>query len=221
MFFLMLVFGQVTLPAEIKGTVGSFITIKGQTEGTAIRFVPLSQGIQLFPSNLLTDPKATVAIANKPGRYRILAYSAINNSPTDPAITSVVVTDDIDTKPLPDQLPSQIVESITSIYGGIQDKNKASMAGVLATIYLEGAALCENGITLRAIQGGMTNKAKALEQSNLWVIGSLRPIQEAVERDISFFSKDESAPLQSESVLAIKSRLQGYANLLTSFSRVP
>lgn len=81
----------VELPPEVKGDVGAFVVVRGKTPGDKVVFVPLDPGLNVFPADLLADKKATVVTAAKPGRYRVLAYSAISGDPTDPAVTTVVI----------------------------------------------------------------------------------------------------------------------------------
>ncbi|HEY1191067.1 MAG TPA: hypothetical protein VGE74_25765 [Gemmata sp.] len=81
----------VDVPAEVKGDVGAFVTVRGKTDGAVVRFHPLDAGLNVFPSDLLTDRKATVVSAAKPGRYRLLAYSSVKDDPTEPAIVTVVI----------------------------------------------------------------------------------------------------------------------------------
>lgn len=83
--------GSVTLPAEVRGEVGAFVVIQAQTDGKAVRFVPLDAGLSVFPSELLNNRKVTVVVAAKPGKYRILAYSAAGDEPGEPAFTTVII----------------------------------------------------------------------------------------------------------------------------------
>jgi hypothetical protein len=94
----------VELPAEVAGAPGAFVTVRGKTDGKAVRFVALDPGLNVFPAELLTDRKATVVTATKPGRYRLLAYSSVKDDPTDPAIV-VVVIGEVKPDPNPDPKP--------------------------------------------------------------------------------------------------------------------
>lgn len=81
----------VEVPAEVTGPPGGFIPIRAKTDGKMVRYVPLDAGLNVFPADLLADRKATVVSAAKPGRYRLLAYSAVGDDPTEPATVTVVV----------------------------------------------------------------------------------------------------------------------------------
>lgn len=85
------VFGQeVSLPKEVKGIVGDFIEVPAKAEGL-VRWVPMDQGLRVFPTRLLIDTRTAVVTSQVPGKYRLLAYSAKDNIPSDPVICLVVV----------------------------------------------------------------------------------------------------------------------------------
>ncbi len=107
----------VDIPSEVKGDVGSFITVTGKTEGVTVRFVALDPGLSVFPPNLLTDKKSTVVVAAKSGRYRLLAYSSIKDDPTEPFVVTVVVGDPPPVVPVnpivpPDIKPNEPLKSL-------------------------------------------------------------------------------------------------------------
>lgn len=82
---------DLTLPATVEGEVGAFISVPSETEGTVVQWVVIDPGINLFPSTLLKDTKTAVVTSPRKGRYRLLAYTAIEGVPSEPAITTVVV----------------------------------------------------------------------------------------------------------------------------------
>lgn len=90
------------LPAEVSGTPGQFIVVTAETEGKVVRWVPLDTGLSMIPVGLLKDSKTAVLMAPK-GRYRLLAFTAAGDEPSEPAVT-VIVVDGAPPKP-PDETP--------------------------------------------------------------------------------------------------------------------
>jgi hypothetical protein len=78
------------LPVEVHGTSNSFIVVTAETAGTVVRWVPIDSGLSLLPPQLLRDSKSAVVMAGK-GRYRLLAFTAKGDEPSEPAICLIVV----------------------------------------------------------------------------------------------------------------------------------
>lgn len=83
----------ITLPTEIRAEKGVFTAIKAETDGVVVRWVVLDRGISLLPGEMLRDPKSTVVIGLKVGRFRIAAYTAKDDVPSKLAEAVVIVTD--------------------------------------------------------------------------------------------------------------------------------
>lgn len=89
---LVLFWGQdLTLPEIIKGDVAAFVTVSAETTGKTVKFVALDPGLSVFPPGLLSNPKVTVVSSAKPGVFRLLAYTAAGDMPSDPVICKVVI----------------------------------------------------------------------------------------------------------------------------------
>lgn len=83
----------VTLPATIEGKVGAFIPIRPLTNPTVktIEFVAVDDGLNVFPTGMLSDARSTVVSSASPGRYRLFAYTALGSVPSKPSMTVVIV----------------------------------------------------------------------------------------------------------------------------------
>jgi hypothetical protein len=135
----------IKLPAEIKGEPGAFVAVRADTEGKTVRWVPLTPGLHVFPADLLRDSKATVVSSIRPGKYQLLAYTAKDDEPSDPAITTIVIGTPPDpgpnppgpgpgpNPPEPDTLTKRIREALASDPGTASEK--AKHAAVLAGFY--------------------------------------------------------------------------------------
>ncbi len=81
----------LTLPAEVKGDVTAFIKIPAVTTGKNVQWVSLDQGLNVFPIDQLKDTKTAIVTSARAGRYRMLAYTALADELSEPAICVVVV----------------------------------------------------------------------------------------------------------------------------------
>lgn len=173
---LLLVFAQaaapkVEIPAVIKGEPNNFITILPTTNGKNVKYVYLDKGLNVFPSALLANPIATVVTAPR-GKYRLLAYTALGDVPSEPAVTVINVGEvpdsapfgPFDNKPGPDIGPDdgkkpddkpdnrpvdQLESAIVGIWGGLKNQDKQAPAKVtkLAEIYREAARVAQDTST--------------------------------------------------------------------------
>lgn len=71
---------ELTLPAEVKGVKGKFVTVIAETKATEVTWIveDFYGSIDLFPSELLANKKATVLIASADGRYRLWAVACVD-----------------------------------------------------------------------------------------------------------------------------------------------
>jgi hypothetical protein len=128
----LLALGQLVVPAEVRGEVAEFVTVIGTTEGKVVRYVALDAGLQVFPSSLLANQRATVVTSARPGRYRLLAYTSVADIPTEPVITTVIIGSS--TPPVPPPIDT-LADALGGIYGGSQEKDKAATLARLLTLY--------------------------------------------------------------------------------------
>ena len=78
---------------DIKSKPSQFVTISTSLSGDIVKYVTLDAGLSVFPSELLADKKKTVVVAAKNGVYKILAYTAKDNIPSDPVIINLIISD--------------------------------------------------------------------------------------------------------------------------------
>lgn len=142
------IFAQdISVPTAIKAEIGQFVTITAQTKGEIVQFYAIDPGLAVFPANLLVDKKSTVVTAQKNGVYRVLAYTSIDNKPTAPVLTSIVIggepnplpPDDNRPKPPAPPLTDELTDKIKSVYGADQsptkEKHKKTLHNGLVVVY--------------------------------------------------------------------------------------
>lgn len=85
-------YGQtITLPKEVTGYPGSFIEVPATTDSEIVKWVSITSGLNVFPTDLLKNTKTAVVTSPFPGRYELLAYTAKDNVPSDPAKTIIII----------------------------------------------------------------------------------------------------------------------------------
>ena len=131
---LLLSFGQqVTLPQEIYGQPGAFISIPSVTDCKSVQWVVLDAGLNLFPVELLRDTTTAVVSANSPGKFRVLAYAAKGDVASKPVITTVIIGDP--PEPAPDETTSKLTRELKSLYVSLSEDDKAGKVTKLSGLY--------------------------------------------------------------------------------------
>lgn len=113
----LLLFGQdFQFKPEYKVAPDQFVVITPESGTGIIKYVPLDNGLNVLDNKLLKNPSTLVAIG-KAGKYKVLAYSASNNIPSDPIYFTIVVGD----IPKPN---NELEEILKSVYVADKDANK-------------------------------------------------------------------------------------------------
>lgn len=135
MSFFLVVGQQVTLPPEIHGQPGAFISIPSVTDCKSVQWVVLDVGLNLFPVELLRDTTTAVVSANNPGKYRVLAYAAKGDAASKPVITTVIIGDLPEPTPTPDETTSKLTKELKSLYVSLTEDEKQSKVTKLSSLY--------------------------------------------------------------------------------------
>jgi len=197
LFLLWLAAAQsLTLPAEIVGGVGEFVTVRPQTSATLVRFIALDPGLSVFPADLLSDKTATVVSSPTAGRYRLLAWLA--DPTTLPVITSVVIggrPGPVIPPVIPDADPFRL--SIRAIFGSITDPAKTANAATLAAAYRSAVELCLNPNL--ATTGDLYGAIRAATSKAL-PDGVLVPVRDRIRTELNGALPSDPATLLTSSV---------------------
>lgn len=126
---------QVTLPPEIHGQPGAFISIPSSTDCKSVQWVVLDAGLNLFPVELLRDTTTAVVSASSPGKFRVLAYAAKGDQASKPSITTVIIGDAPEpVQPDPENL-GKLERDLKAVYKALNEAGKQEKAIKLAAIY--------------------------------------------------------------------------------------
>lgn len=144
--FAICLFGQLTFPPQIKGDVGQFIPIQPTVcAGLEVQYFALD-AVSVFPASLLSDKKATVVVATRPGKYRLVAWTAVDGKPTPGVVITVEVGGGtvIPVPPEPQPKPPQpdinpdsdpLYLDLQSILGGLQEPEQKRNLALLASVF--------------------------------------------------------------------------------------
>jgi hypothetical protein len=118
----------IKLPAEVKAKPAEITELKVETAGKQVKWVALTPGLSPRP----IDSGKTLLFSGPPGRYELLAYTALADAPSD-AARCVVLIEGETPPPAPDPLKAKLGIAVTA--------DKAAKADVLqlAAIYREAA----------------------------------------------------------------------------------
>ena len=79
------------LPQEVRGEAGTFVAIRAESDSPWVSF-RADAGLAAFPSDLLSDRKATVVTAARDGRYKVFAYTGNADGGADAIVWVIVGT---------------------------------------------------------------------------------------------------------------------------------
>ena len=184
---LILLAGQdLKIPAEVTGEVAAFVTVIAETNNKQVKFYPIDSGLSVFPAALLANQKATVVVAAKAGTYRLLAYTAAGDIPSEPQICKVIIgggkPDNLPPTPIPPAPPTpdrdKLLDALIGIYGGLQEQDKEKHVKALAGIYRRAAATVDQFADLGTLYGGIKTSAAEVVPS-----GAIRSIRERIAQE--------------------------------------
>ena len=78
----------IVLPAEVSARPGRFVLLKAETEGKLVRWVMASDDADLIP---FPDGKTALFVSPTPGKYRVFAWTAAGDVPSEAAHCVIVV----------------------------------------------------------------------------------------------------------------------------------
>lgn len=125
----------ITFPSIVKAKPGRLIKIQVTTNCKVIKWFSASEESDLIPSD---SGLWAIFCATKPGVYRLFAYSAVGDVPTDPQLCNVVVEGDLPPEPQPTPEPeavNKLLQDLKPVYAADNSENKAFYATALADVF--------------------------------------------------------------------------------------
>ena len=193
---LLLTFGQqVTLPQEIYGQPGQFISIPSVTDCKSVQWVVLDAGLNLFPVELLRDTTTAVVSANNSGKYRVLAYAAKGDQASKPVITTVIIGDPPEPIPTPDETTSKLTRELKSLYVSLGEEDKQGKVTKLSSLYASFASTVKGEEVQTA--GELLGLCKEAT-SRVLSPSDLREIRVRLQSEMSGFPTDADTKLDDK-----------------------
>ena len=191
---LLLTFGQqVTLPQEIYGQPGQFISIPSVTDCKSVQWVVLDVGLNLFPVELLRDTTTAVVSANNSGKFRVLAYAAKGDQASKPVITTVIIGDP--PEPMPDETTSKLIRELKSLYVSLSEDDKQGKVTKLSGLYASFATTVKGDeVTTAGELLAICKEASARVLSP----SDLREIRVRLQSEMSGFPTDPDSKLDDK-----------------------
>lgn len=203
---------QVTLPQEIYGQPGQFISIPSVTDCKSVQWVVLDVGLNLFPVELLRDTTTAVVSANNSGKYRVLAYAAKGDQASKPVITTVIIGNP--PEPMPDETTSKLIRELKSLYVSLSEDDKAGKVTKLSGLYASFASTVKGEEVQTAGELlGLCKEATARVLSP----SDLREIRVRLQSEMAGFPTDPDAKLDDK----IKKMISGkFMEISRSLERI-
>jgi hypothetical protein len=190
----------VKLPAEVKGEPGDFVTVRAETDGKVVRWYAVDPGLKLFPVELLKDTRTAVVVGRVPGKYRLLAYTAAGDVPSEPAVV-VILIEGPSPGPAPGPGPTPpgpgpsdpLAQALAAAWAQEPPATRAGHRDTLAALYRQGAdtARQENLKTVGELLAVLKSASAALLPAD-----ALPAVRKAVSEHLrAKLPTDAAAPL--------------------------
>jgi len=127
----------VQLPTTMQAKPGRLIQIAAKSEQKTIKWFLVGDDADLI---VMESSKSAIFSATNPGSYKVIAWTASGDIPSDPAICVVQVGDS--PAPVPPTPPAPVdplQTTLQGIYGGLQDTKKNEYRRTLAAVYRQAA----------------------------------------------------------------------------------
>jgi hypothetical protein len=145
----------IKLPETYQTQVGQPVTVRVETDGEIVRWSPVDSGLWMSDPTLQITTKAVQVWAMKPGKYRLWAWTAKDNIPSEKAETIVVVgtpgpeppgptppVPPIPPGPLPDPISKAVFDAVVKLPDPPQTISQAqAMAQVYRNVASRAAGL--------------------------------------------------------------------------------
>lgn len=192
MLILLLVFAQtpsISLPASIQAKPGRLIQIVAKTDAKTVRwFLSSPADADLI---IMESSKQAIFSAMEPGRYRLVAYTASGDVPSDPAICDITVG----LTPSPVNPTDPLATSIAAIWGALDEPERLLSKDGLTQAYKAGLLLTSDPKILDV--GAFNAALVALRRARVGD-SKLVTIRDRISDEWATLGNDPSAPFTAD-----------------------
>ncbi|NBW13417.1 MAG: hypothetical protein EBR82_35955 [Caulobacteraceae bacterium] len=132
---------KVELPAELQARPGRLIQITAKSENKVVKWFLANGDADLI---VMESTRTAIFSAMESGQYRIVAYTAAGDVPSDPSICVVTVGDGKPGPILPTPESDPFAKSLASIWGGLQEPNRIANKSALTEVFRQAIALADD-----------------------------------------------------------------------------
>lgn len=210
---------KIELPKEISAEVGDPVALKATTTGKIIKWLVLDSeknGIVVFPAEL-KDPYTTVIICKKPGNWRVMAYTALGDEPSDPAICTIKVAGSVPVPPDPGPGPipgpvDPLTTELQTIYDGLTETDKADSLLKLKSLYAAvPASLADPTSGIKTV--GQLRAFLVRAFTAVLPVDKIKPVRERL--NTSMYPELPTTPGDPVNVAAVTATFQKYSKILS------
>lgn len=176
---------SIQLPATIQAKPGRLVQVAAKTDQKVVRwFLSSPDDADLI---IMESTKSAIFSATKPGSYRLVAYTASGDIPSDPAICDIVVGVG---PPKPDD---GLTLALAAIYGAIQESDRDKNKAALADVYRMANAYDEKLLDLGALHAVLVMARRAKFGDD-----KLVSLRERIGQELQSLGSDSSTILTPE-----------------------
>lgn len=208
-FLLLCADPTVKLPSELKARPGRLLKIEATSSEKMIRWVNVSEDADLIVSE---SGRWAIFSATTPGNYRVFAWTASGDVPSEASICTVIVEGAIPGPPVPPPQPEDPLKTtLKAIYGADSSADKARSKSLLVDCYQQFAKSAQ--------AGGFTTLGQfysACRQASQKVIpeDALRPVREKIAEEL-----DKNLPTDPEAAFNLETR-NSAARLFSRYAQI-
>ena len=183
---------RVELPAELQARPGRLIQITARSENKAIKWFLANGDADLI---VMESTRTAIFSAVENGQYRIVAYTAAGDIPSDPSVCVVTVGDGKPGPIIPPDSSDPFAKSLASIWGGLNEPGKAASKSILADVFRQGMALADDK---RFLDLGAFNAALKQLRADRLPGDKLVSIRERIAEELATLGDDSQAAFGPE-----------------------